>query len=207
MNYNVKETINKISAYGIFIAGIIDIIAGVVCTIVRYTQVHDELDLDSFLLELSFDNLDFAIILAIVFLIALSAFIKKDLDRLGYLLLTVYSAVVGFLTFLFMMLGIIFMTKENTELLILYIIIYITLLIYSFCQLFSNKIMLVISKIAICSTVLLVLCNDVEKWHGNPVSRIANYIFFIALAIFTFTLKNNKKIPNNKSAYPIQFNS
>lgn len=36
--------------------------------------------------------------------------------------------------------------------------------------------------------------SDVEKWQSNPVSRVANYIFFIALAVYTFTIKNKQKL-------------
>lgn len=114
MNFKSKETINKISAVIIIIAGLINVLAGTISTIINYSQKYDKYDLDSFLIDLSFDNLDFAILFAIVFLIA------------------------------------------------------------------------------ICSTVLLILFNDVEKWQSNPVSRVANCIFFIALAVYTFTIKNKQ---------------
>ena len=194
MNLKAKETINKISAVIIIIAGLINVLAGTIFTISNYSQKNDKFDLDSFLIELYFDNLDFAILFAIAFFIAINAFIKKDLIKPAYMLLTYYSAVLGFITFIFTFLGLIIMKKEQTSLLVLYIIIYITLLIHGFFQLFSNKITLAISKIAICSTVLLVLFNDVEKWQSNPVSRVANYIFFIALAVYTFTIKNKQKL-------------
>ena len=47
MNLKAKETINKISAVIIIIAGLINVLSGTIFTISNYSQKNDKFDLDS----------------------------------------------------------------------------------------------------------------------------------------------------------------